>query len=423
MLFATALMVFIMFKYLKKIRKSNYVVLGISMITYFGNVMFTTFNIPAKITGIQNYDENKFAGSAVCAGCHKDIYESHIKTAHYLDSRPAAKKFIKGSFSPGKNKFAYNQWMEVVLERRKDSFFQTAYLNGIESQSAPFDIVIGSGRKGQTYLYWNGNMLYELPVSYYTPLDSWCISPGFSSNYIKFDRIIPAQCLECHGTYAKVLEDKDNISTYDKTQMIYGIDCERCHGPAIDHVAFHKEHPEEKTGKYLTHIKQLSRQQKLDGCALCHSGFRQPLQPVFSFEVGEKLDDYSRAGYSSDSVSTLDVHGNQYGLLMASKCFKMSQLDCSSCHNPHVNEFDSPKIFSQRCITCHTETKHTSLALAPGKRSLLSNNCIDCHMPMLPSQKIVLTVANLDKVVPDLVRTHRVDIYPDKTKEFLAKMK
>jgi len=60
MLFATALMVFIMFKYLKKIRKSNYVVLGISMITYFGNVMFTTFDIPAKITGIQNYDENKF---------------------------------------------------------------------------------------------------------------------------------------------------------------------------------------------------------------------------------------------------------------------------------------------------------------------------------------------------------------------------
>ena len=63
------------------------------------------------------------------------------------------------------------------------------------------------------------------------------------------------------------------------------------------------------------------------------------------------------------------------------------------------------------------------LTLSPDKRSLLSNNCIDCHMPMLPSQNIVLTVANLDKVVPDLVRTHRVGIYPDKTKEFLEKMK
>lgn len=387
-----------------------------------GNIMFTTFEKASKKAQRRN-DENKFAGSAACAGCHKDIYESHIKTAHYLDSRPAAKKFIKGSFSPGKNKFVYNKWMEVILEQSKDSFFQTAYINGIESQRAPFDIVIGSGRKGQTYLYWDDNMLYELPVSYYTPLNSWCISPGFSSNFIKFDRIIPAQCLECHGTYAKVLEDKDNISTYDKSQVIYGIDCERCHGPAADHVAFQKEHPAEKKPTYIIAMKRLSRQQRLDACALCHSGFRQPLQPAFTYHLGDKLDDYSRAGYSSDSSSTLDVHGNQYGLLTSSRCFKMSQLDCTSCHNPHVNEANSPKVFSQRCMACHTETTHTSLMLSPKQKLLLNDNCIDCHMPMLPSQNIVLTVSNSDKAVPDLVRTHRIAIYADKTNEFLKKRK
>lgn len=412
-----------MIKHLRRIRKSNYVVLAIMLTVYLGNAMFTTHNSsPKKITA-DNNDYNKFAGSATCVACHKDIYESHIKTAHYLDSKPAAKAFIKGSFLPGKNKFVYNQWMEVVLEKRKDSFFQTAYINGTEYQSAPFDIVIGSGRKGQTYLYWNENMLYQLPVSYYTPLNNWCNSPGFPVNYIKFDRIIPAQCLECHGTYAEVLEDKENISTYDKSRIIYGIDCEKCHGPAIDHLNFHKQHPQEKAGKYLINIKQLSRQQKLDGCALCHSGFRQQLQPAFSFNVGDKLDEFSKAGYSPDSVSTLDVHGNQYGLLMASKCFKMSQMDCSSCHDPHVNEANKPAIFSQRCIACHTETKHASLTLSAKKRALLNNNCIDCHMPMLPSQKIVLNVANQKTAVPDVVRTHRIDIYADKTIEFLRKMK
>jgi hypothetical protein len=220
-----------------------------------------------------------------------------------------------------------------------------------------------------------------------------------------------------------VLEDKDNISTYDKTQIIYGIDCERCHGPAAEHVAFHTKHPGEKIGQYLINIKQLSRQQKLDGCALCHSGFRTPIQPVFSFQIGGNLNEHSIAGYSNDSVSTLDVHGNQYGLLTASKCFKMSQLDCSSCHNPHVNEAASPKIFSQRCITCHTDTKHTSLTLTNQQKLLLNNNCIDCHMPMLPSRKIVLNVVNSNEAVPDMVRTHRVDIYPEKTKELLEKIK
>lgn len=391
----------------------------ISAAVYAGSIICSSFNTQSPAD-----QEKKFAGSASCASCHKEIYKSHIQTAHYLDSRPATKESIKGSFANGKNKFVYNKWMEVVLEQKKDSFFQTAYINGTESQSEPFDIVIGSGRKGQTYLYWNGNKLCQLPVSYYTPLNNWCNSPGYSTNFIKFDRVIPAQCLECHGTYANVIEDKDNISVFDKTQIIFGIDCERCHGPSADHVTFHKEHPEEKTAKYLLSIKKLSRQQRLDGCALCHSGFREAKKPVFTFQTGDKLDDHSVAGYSPDNVSTLDVHGNQYGLLIASKCFKMSlQMDCSSCHNPHVNEANSPKIFSSRCITCHTETDHTPLALPAEKKLLLNDNCIDCHMPMLPSQKIVLNVANSEKTVPDMVRTHRVSMYPEQTKEFLKRIR
>ncbi len=386
--------------------------------------MFTSTGVPAAVTNIQNGDGNKFAGSAVCASCHKDIYESHLKTAHYLDSRPAAKKFIKGSFSAGKNKFVYNKWMEVMMQQKNDSFFQTGYVNGIEYQSEPFDIVVGSGRKGQTYLYWNDNKLYELPVSFYTPLNSWCISPGYSSNFIRFDRLIPAGCLECHGTYAAVQEDTDNVTIFDKDQILYGIDCERCHGAAADHVDFQKKHPEEKTGKYIINTKLLGRQLRLDACALCHSGPRKRIKPAFSFIAGDELDNYSTAAYSSDSTSTLDVHGNQYGLLLASKCFKMSnQLDCSSCHNVHVDEANRPEIFSQRCIACHTETKHATLQIPADRKLVFNNNCIDCHMPMLPSKKIVLNVANSENVVPDMVRTHRVGIYPEKTKEFLQKIK
>jgi Cytochrome c554 and c-prime len=410
--------------YLRKIQSSSYVVLGLLALVYFGNVMFTTSNQSAKSPGLQTNNEKKFAGSASCAGCHRDIYESHIKTAHYLDSRPASKEFIKGSFSTGKNRFVYNKWMEVLLEKKKNTYSQTSYMNGIEFQREQFDIVIGSGRKGQSYLYWKNNTLYQLPISFYTPLNSWCNSPGFPTNFIKFDRIIPGQCLECHGTYVEVREDKDSVPVYNKNSIIYGIDCESCHGPAADHVNFNKKNPEEKTAKYIINIKQLDRQQRLDGCALCHSGFRKALKPAFSFSVGDKLDDFSLAGYSADSISTLDVHGNQYGLLMASKCFQMNnQLDCSSCHNVHKNEATDLKTFSQRCITCHTGTKHTSLSLSAEKKQQLNENCIDCHMPMLPSGKITLTFSSAEKTVPDLVRTHKIAVYPEKVKEFMAKMK
>ncbi len=373
---------------------------------------------------IKGDGEEEYAGSAVCANCHKDIYDSCIKTAHYLDSRPASKKFIKGSFAKGKNTFVYNQWMTVTLEQKKDSFFQRASINGVEYQKEPFDIVIGSGRKGQTYLYWSGNQLFELPVSYLTRLNKWCNSPGFPENFIKFNRMIPAQCLECHGTYAKVVTKADGEAFYDKTKIMYGITCERCHGPAAKHVAYQEEHPDDKTAKYIVTIKNLPRQLRIDGCALCHSGFRDPVKPAFSYTIGDTLDNYSHVRYNVDSSSTLDVHGNQYGLLTASKCYQMSQqMDCASCHNVHHNEANSPKIFSQRCMVCHTEPKHTTFSLPKNSNVLLQDNCIDCHMPKLPSKKIVLDVNSADKMVPDIIRTHRVAIYPEKTKEYLAQIR
>ena len=409
-----------MFRFIKNIRKSNYVIVAILIVVYGSNVMFISLN---NVPNTGQADAPKFAGSAVCAGCHKSIYESHIKTAHYLDSRPASKDFIKGSFKDGHNNFVYNKWMNVLLEQKEDRYFQTGYVNGVPYQSEPFDIVIGSGRKGQTYLYWDGNKLFQLPVSYYTPLNSWCNSPGYPTSYIKFNRIIPPQCLECHATYAGSQQDENNQPVYAKSEIVYGIDCERCHGEAAEHVVYQASHPGEKTAKYITSIRQLNRLQRLDNCALCHSGFRKPIKPAFTFWIGDSLDLFSQAGYNTDSVSALDVHGNQYGLLTSSKCYKMSALDCSSCHNVHVNEANNPGIFSQRCIACHAETKHESIDLPGDKKKMLAANCIDCHMPALPSGKIILDVTNTDKAVHDVVRTHRVGIYPEQSKEFLKTLK
>jgi hypothetical protein len=49
----------------------------------------------------------------------------------------------------------------------------------------------------------------------------------------------------------------------------------------------------------------------------------------------------------------------------------------------------------------------------------LKINCIDCHMPKLPSKAIFLQAADADKSSPDFVRTHRIAIYRDATKSFL----
>lgn len=365
-----------------------------------------------------------FAGSAACMSCHKDISESHQLTAHYRDSRPAGKESIKGSFEKGKNRFIFNKFAEVAMESKKDGLWQTAYLNGEEIESERFGVVIGSGRKGQTYLYWKDERLFQLPVSHYTPLNDWCNSPGYPRSFPKFNRLIPAHCIECHGTYARVEYAADGASVFPGQQIMYGVDCERCHGAAAQHVAYHKDHPGEKTGKYILNARHMSRQQRLDACALCHSGPRDELKPAFSFQTGDKLDEFSAPRFNNDSLPNLDVHGNQYGLLLSSKCFQQSpEFDCSSCHNVHVNEANNLQVFSRRCVNCHNGTDHPGCGLAEVATMKLAGNCIDCHMPSLPSQKIFLQLSDTSKSTPDLVRTHRVAIYQDITKLYLQKMK
>jgi Cytochrome c554 and c-prime len=362
-----------------------------------------------------------FTGSAACASCHKDIYASHIKTAHYLDSRPASAEAIKGSFKNGKNRFVYNDHMEVLMEKKDGHFFQTAQFNGNTTESEAFAIVIGSGRKGQSYLYWDGDRLFQLPISYYVPLDSWVNSPGYPTNLVYFNKAVHGQCMECHGTNAKIAEIDGRGTVFDSSSIMYGIDCERCHGPGSQHVAWHNTHPGELTGKYIVNAKRLGRQQRLDACALCHSGFRQENQPSFSFRVGDTLDNYSTANYDSAATASLDVHGNQYGLLISSKCFQQSQLDCSSCHDPHTNEHGQFAAYSQRCLSCHNTTSQHPCSSSVVKQKNLTANCIDCHMPALASQKITFQISGEKQLVNDLVRTHRVAIYPDATREFLRK--
>jgi len=121
---------------------------------------------------ILNSEGQQFAGSAICQNCHHEIYDSFIHTPHYLTSQPAQKNYIKGNFDEGSNIYIYNYFDKVVMEDRDNSFYQVEYYHDKEKSAHRFDIVIGSGTRGQTYLSWQGNKLFQLPVSYFAPTHS-----------------------------------------------------------------------------------------------------------------------------------------------------------------------------------------------------------------------------------------------------------
>lgn len=398
-----------------KIRRRHYVIVVLLTTVYLCGITCTGSH-SKDITALRDSYGQAYAGETACLSCHKEIYSTHIQTAHFRDSRPASTTAIRGSFDSGRNRFTYHPGLEVLMRKKSNSYFQTTLKDGREYRSEPFDIVIGSGRKGQSYLYWKEEKLYQLPISYFTPTDSWCISPGYTADSPLYDRRIPASCLECHMTNARTVfsSSKEYGDFFDSSQIIYGISCEKCHGPGAQHVEFHLANPGETTGRYIVNTGRLSRQQRLDACALCHSGSRIPLKPAFSFRAGDTLNNFSEAKYSPANASTLDVHGNQYGLLTSSKCFRASQMDCGTCHNVHVNEAGNLKLFSQKCMNCHNSVTHDTCRASVIAGMVRTDNCIDCHMPALPSQRIVLTmshVADKGKSIHNLVRTHRIAIY------------
>jgi hypothetical protein len=226
--------------------------------------------------------------------------------------------------------------------------------------------------------------------------------------------------MECHTTYSKVLSHETR--EYDRTSIIYGITCQRCHPGAAEHAAYQTAHPQEKESKYVVNAAHLDRQLRMDACALCHSGLRSSLQPAFSYKVGDTLEKYSVGGPVSNKADTLDVHGNQYGLLTASKCYiRSASMDCSTCHDVHRNQYKNSKLFSAKCLSCHTDVSHNTMQMK--KNMVLSDNCIDCHMPVLASKKIQVNIKIGEQLLPDYLHTHYISIYKKTAKEFIRQNK
>jgi hypothetical protein len=368
---------------------------------------------------------NQFAGSAKCATCHKDIYASHIHTAHYFTSRPALEEYIKGSFQPGENRYMYNAALFADMQKRDSGLFQVFSYQGVEKYVLPFNIVFGSGAKGQTYAYWKNNNLLQLPISYFTVPHQWANSPGYP-NRVVLNRIITSRCLECHSTYADVISPAGlEPEEYNHDRIIFGVDCEKCHGPAANHVEFHLKNPDEKKGKFIINPASFSRQQSLDLCALCHGGQLTKSRPSFSFAPGDTLSEYFEMGANGNTPlpvsGNIDVHGNQYGLLKTSKCFIMSgTMTCVTCHNTHENERGKLELFSQRCMTCHNQEHGTFCKIKPGLVSSLDKNCIDCHMPKQSSRVIALQLSGQTTPTAAMIRSHFISVYPDEVKKFIA---
>ncbi|WP_158941671.1 multiheme c-type cytochrome [Granulicella sp. S190] len=359
-----------------------------------------------------------YAGDSTCLPCHRSQNLSYAHTGHRLSSQLANTTSIRGAVQNGSNILTITPEndpalpaLRFVMSEKGGSYFETAvtgFGSDLQRRTEQIDIVTGSGKRGQTYLYWQQDRLFELPVSYWSDGNKWINSPGYEDGTANFSRAIAPGCIECHATYMQPISSEFSTNRFDRKSLVPGISCETCHGPGANHVLLESRRTISAHGAHQEAILNPSsfpRDRQVDLCGYCHNGQLDPVAPAFSYVPGRPLTDFFKP-VSPPVSNNPDVHGNQVGLLKLSRCFQSSpSMTCSTCHDVHSVE--RPAIsYSDRCLTCHQwQTCKVAKKLGHGSTS----NCIDCHMPVLPTDKIVSETAGTK--LHASMRSHWIKIY------------
>jgi hypothetical protein len=350
-------------------------------------------------------------GDAVCLSCHQEK-QAFETTAHRITSRLPVPAAFTGDFSAGRNVLrTSNPHLYYRLDSTVNGFFQTAVFGAppdttVRTERIAF--VTGSGRRGQSFLYWrNDNLLYQLPVSYWA-MFGWGNSPAYRDGSPNFDRPIPPRCLECHTTAFERDSGTTDIHRYRRDSVILGISCETCHAAGREHVERERSIARAVLPSAIVNPAKLPRARQLDGCALCHAGavplVTQPFTHVPGTPVEKEVD---LAIWGRPLSPTVDVHGDQVGLLARSRCFQQSDMTCSTCHDVHREQRD-PVQLSGNCLTCHTVQ---SCDLFPTRGRALEGKCADCHMPVQASASVIAN--QMGRQVRQQVRSHWIKVYPE----------
>ncbi len=359
---------------------------------------------PGDSTGHAGY-----VGDKVCGACHQDKFRTFQQTAHHRTSQLPSADSIAGKFTPSDNTMkTVDPGLFFRMDARDGGFYQTAVLGEpphTKEQSEAFGIVVGSGGKGQTYLYWKGDELFQLPISYWTEIGHWVNSPGYLDGDADFDRPVIPRCVECHASYFKSVTPSRAMDRYDRTDFVLGISCERCHGPGQEHASLHSSQAGATAGEAIANPAKFSRDRQIDVCGQCHGGPGEAITPAFSFKPGEPLANFIKLERPAPNAN-VDVHGNQVGLLARSRCYQSSaSMTCSTCHDEHATERAAAS-YSSRCLTCHEPAKCGMYAKLGAQ---IASNCIDCHMPIQESNLIVSDVNGTN--VKAKVRNHWIKVY------------
>lgn len=330
------------------------------------------------------------AAPATCATCHAGVANSyaHAPMRHAMEPATADPVLLANpDLKIQQNGYSYS------VQTAKDGHSTYTVSDATGTLSLPIHWAFG--QHSQTFVLEKDGKMYESLVSYFPRENGLGTTPGDQDLKPKnlteaMGRELPQweslSCFNCHASNAV------NGTRLTLNTLVPGLECERCHAGAQQHMA------DAINDNFKTLPKSLKRMSTGDisnFCGQCHRTWDMAVRNHWKGPAFVRFQPYR---------------------LQNSKCFAADdpRISCLACHNPHQQVNHDQAFYDKKCLACHGETHVASAAHAgtslPMAKScpVAKANCSTCHMP-----KVELPGGHAQFTDHDIRIVHPGDPYPN----------
>jgi hypothetical protein len=182
----------------------------------------------------------KYVGSEACAPCHADICKTFKNTGMGRSMLLAGNRTQLGlvPIPSTVHDLKLDRYFQVSADG--PDLYQSEYQLASDGrevfrETEKLEYILGAGENGFSYIVRRGQYLFEAPLSYYSKLRRWQVSPSFEFVDYGFGRPILTECLSCHSGRSRPIPGRDGMYEGSAFEEL-AIGCENCHGPGQLHI-------------------------------------------------------------------------------------------------------------------------------------------------------------------------------------------
>jgi tetratricopeptide (TPR) repeat protein len=335
-----------------------------------------------------------YSGTQSCRECHEKFYRLWAPSHHGLAMQPFKAEFFQTRLVP-----------QVKSLTIGDSQYQVEFFGeqgwireGGPKGNKKYPIVHVMGGKNVFYFLtpMDRGRLQVLPLAYDVQRKSWFDTAASGIRHFQNLEEKPVGWQDpeytfntsCYGCHVSQFTRNYDLKTdaYNSVWREPGINCEACHGSAVEHVRVCRQaaagKPPEDLKIPVIRPPRYSRKIAGDACASCHAK-ASPL--TVSYQPGDDFFDHFDLGvldlpdYYPDGR---DLGENYtYTQWLLSPCAGSGQMDCLHCHTSSGRFRFTDNEKNKACMPCHASKVENESDHTHHLKGSAGSQCISCHMP------------------------------------------